>query len=167
VVADRGGELRIEDVDQDRGDDHLGRRARAVFLYFHAQRAALAKRAPGHVEQVRHAQIFQDLEGKRAGVQERREPHDRRRHVRDDAERASERSDDARPRPSREAGRQREQNPGAGRDDDDQRRHQKFDAHKGLPSAAVFFPTFARWHASLKLLLEPRITHAYRKRHYG
>src|SRR5215208_4791667 len=58
----------------------------------------------------RKASKKEDLEGERARVQERREAHDRRRHVRDDADRAAEGGDDARRRAAREPCRQRVEN---------------------------------------------------------
>jgi hypothetical protein len=63
------------------------------------------------------------------GLEERRQTDDRRGHVRDNAERALERSDDAGARPARKTGGQHIENAGAALHDDDQRRHQKLDAH--------------------------------------
>jgi len=117
-------QLRIEDVDQDGGDDHLTRRAGADLL-FDPEGALLPQRVPGHIEKIGDAQVLEGVERERARVQERCEPHDRRGHVWDDAQSASEGCDDACAGPAREAGCQRIENAGAGRDHDDQRRHQK------------------------------------------
>lgn len=59
------------------------------------QAAALLQRVPRHVEQVGDAQIFDRLEGECAGVQQRRQPGDGGRHMRNDAERATKSSDNA------------------------------------------------------------------------
>ena len=65
-------QFRIEDVDQDRRRDHLRGRARRD-VPFSTLSAPLPQRVPGHVEQVGDAEIFQRLEGERAGVQQRRQ----------------------------------------------------------------------------------------------
>ena len=62
-------------------------------------------------------------------MEECRKSHDRRSHMGEDAESASERSDDAGARAARQTGRQRVENAGAGRHDHDQRGHEEGDAH--------------------------------------
>jgi catechol 2,3-dioxygenase-like lactoylglutathione lyase family enzyme len=106
-------QLRIEDIDQDGRHRHLRRRT-GPDLLLHPQGAALAQRVPGHIQEISDAQIFERLEGERAGVQERRQSHDRGRHVRNDADRAAERGHHARARSAREAGRQCVENAGSG-----------------------------------------------------
>src|SRR5207248_5745111 len=89
------GQLRVEHVDGNGGADYPRRGAAAAVLFVDAQRALLAQRTPGEIEQVRHPEVLQGLKSDRARIEERSEPHDRGGHVRDDAERAPERCDDA------------------------------------------------------------------------
>ena len=65
-------------------------------------------------------------------MQQGGQTQDRRRHVRDDAEGATERGDDAGAHPPRETGGQGVEHAGARGRDHDQRRDQKLDAH-GVP----------------------------------
>ena len=124
-------QLGIEEIDQDGGDDHLKRRAGAGLL-LDRQRAVLAQRRPGQIEKVGDADILEDLEGDRAGMKQRGKPEDGGGHVRDDAERAAEGGDDARPRAARQARGKGVEHAGSRCDDDDQRRNQKLDAHGDL-----------------------------------
>ena len=62
------------------------------------ERARLAQRLPGHIEQIEHAAPFQRRKRQRAGVQHGGEPQHRGRHVRHDPERAAEGGRDRGPR---------------------------------------------------------------------
>jgi hypothetical protein len=123
-------ELGVEKVDEDGVDGDADRRA-AIDPLFDAERAALAERAPRHVEEIGDAEVLEGLERDGARVQERSHAQDRRRHVRHDAERAAEGGDDAGARASREARRQRVEHAGAGRDDDDEGGDEKIHGHGG------------------------------------
>ena len=130
-------ELRIEDVDQDSGDDHLRGRARADF-FLHAQCATLPQRSPGHVSRYatpRYLRIwYASALVCRSAASPMIAPAMCGR-----CRAASEGGDRARPRSAREAGRQCEQDAGR-RDDHDQRGQQKVDAHDASPRRLSFFP---------------------------
>ena len=117
----------------------LHRRTRPGFL-FDLERAMLAKRLPGHIEQIGDADVFEGLERQRAGVQQRRQPQDRRRHVRDDAERAAERRDDAGAGTARKADRQRVEHARAGRHDDDERGDREIRGSQRAPRRTAQLP---------------------------
>ena len=121
-------QFRVEDVHQHAVDDDPERRA-LVGAGLDLQRAVLAQRLPGHVEQVGDAGIFHDLEGERAGVEQRRKAGQRGDQMRHDAERAGKRREHAGAPSAREARRQRIDDAGSGRCDDDQRGEEEFDAH--------------------------------------
>ncbi len=84
---------------------------------------------PGEVKQIGDADIFEDLEGDGAGVEQRGQPEDGGGHVGDDAERAAEGGDDTGAGPPRKAGGERVEDAGARCRDDDQRGDEKFEAH--------------------------------------
>ena len=60
-------ELRIQQIDEDGGHDHLTRRARAL-VRLDAQRAVLAERGPREVEQVHDAGDLERVERDLAGL---------------------------------------------------------------------------------------------------
>ena len=107
---------------------HLHGRARA-HLRLDPKRAFLPEGTPRHVEQIGDAEIFERLKCQGAGVQKGGETKDRRRHMRHDAERATERGDHAGARPARKAGRQGVENAGPRRHDDDERCQKEIETH--------------------------------------
>ncbi len=83
-------QLWVEDVDQDRGSDHLRMRIEERCLLGLRGHPSLERR-PRHVEKVCHAEILQSLKRHCAGVQQCGETSERCEHLRDDPERASKR----------------------------------------------------------------------------
>ena len=64
-------------------------------------------------------------------MQHGRDPHQRRHQMRQDTQRAGERSDDTSPRPARQPCGDGVDRAGAGRGDDDERSQQELDRHEG------------------------------------
>ncbi len=105
-------QLRIEDVDQEAGQDRLAQQ-RTFTVSSDVQRPVLAQGLPGHIEQIGHAEPFQGCKRHRAGVQHGSETEHRRRDVRDDTKRAAERCGDADARSAGERRGQRIENASA------------------------------------------------------
>jgi hypothetical protein len=110
-------QLRIQHIDQHRGTD-LPRRLRRRLLV-DLQRRPVTPGLPGKVEQVSDAYVLKRLEGDSTGVEQRRQPGDRRDHV---AQGAAKCCDDTRPGTARQACSHGEQDAGARRRHDYQRR---------------------------------------------
>ena len=89
-------QLGVEKVDQHRGTDDPPERHRGAVV-LEVDRGLVPQSLPGGGEQVGDPEPLDRLEADRGGVQDRGEPGDRRHHVREDAEGAAERGDDAGP----------------------------------------------------------------------
>jgi len=93
-------------------------------------RGLVPQSLPGEVEQVADPEPLDRLERDRRGVQDRGQPADRRHHVREDAEGAAERGDDASSGAAGQARGDGVDRTGAGRGDHNEGGQQKGNAHR-------------------------------------
>lgn len=125
---EKDGQFGVEDVEKERLDNKGGSGDPRGSL-FHRKSRLVLPRGIRDVEKIGYPRVLQGLEGNRAGVHDCRKAEDRGEEMGNDPHGAPQRRVDAGPSPLGQAGRDGEDDAGAGDKDDDEGGDQKFKAY--------------------------------------